>query len=89
MSILTECLQKAEQQQGIATEAMTTLHKIQAQAIGSSHTCLTVNDYQNAMRHILNTINTTLDNIDGLLGIEHNKPTLDDDRNYIGGNPLS
>lgn len=89
MSILTECLERAEQQQGVATEAMSALHKIQAQAIGSSHTCMTVNDYQNAMRHILNTINASMDNIDGLLGIEHGAKPQPDHTDIVGNSPLS
>lgn len=88
MSILTECLQRAEQQQGIATEAMAALHKIQAIAIGSAQ-CLTVNDYQNAMRHILNTINASMDNIDGLLGIEHDAKPQPDHTDIVGNSPLS
>jgi hypothetical protein len=55
--------------QNIATESLDTLHKVTNLCYDALKGCLSVNDYENAVRGILNTCNIGLQGVDGLLSL--------------------
>jgi uncharacterized protein YoxC len=67
-TIIEQAFALAENQQGIATEAITGLHKIQTLCIDANSRCRSVNDWENAVRNMYNAVMLHLSNIEGLMG---------------------
>lgn len=77
MSILTECLQRAEQQAGIATTGLECLHKLQSMIIAAKNECKTVIDHENALHAMYGAINGALVEIDRIMGVDATTPPTD------------